>query len=214
MTETIKNQFDMQITSSKIRKRREELNLSQQQLAEIAGISSESVSRYERANYRIPKIDILGVLADALQCEPDYLLGRIKHPQRSTSEISELIPLSRKAIESLEYLKQTESYHAIMATALLNSIIIGIADSVKEYNDRETILSDAEQMEVIFEQIADYEATGSDFNPNPKLNGWTRNISLTAITGLSFKIGNYLSELVKEAIKSQADPNKHIQSEV
>ena len=217
MTNT-KKPFSMEETSKRMRSRRDELHLSQQQLAEKARISSESLSRYERKNCRTPKIDILGDLADALQCETDYLLGRIEHPKRSTSEISALIPLSREAIESLEYLKNVkDSYYPIIATTLLNSLIVGIANAVKkscaanEINHNgdtipapETVISDSMNLEMTYELIADYEATGSVFNEHPQMSSQAYGLRSFVIEGLSTKIGHSLSALVTEALKRSA----------
>ena len=210
--------MNLNLSGERIKEMRKKAGLTQDQLAaKLSGIETtrgkSTISEYEHGKNLT--LNNLQRMADVLECDVDYLLGCIKHPDITTSWIAENVPLSREAIESLKYLKQTGSYNSIMAIALLNSIIVGMTDSVKASgNGQETIFSDIFQMDAIFEQIADYEATGSDFNPDPKLNGWTRNISLTAITGLSFKIGNYLAEIVKGSIRTLADPKKHIQSEV
>lgn len=88
-------------------KRRKELGLSRPQLCEkINGlVSLETIGRIERGE-RIPRADTLSILAQALDCEPDYLLGRIPYSRRDVSEISEQIPLSGDAILELINLKE------------------------------------------------------------------------------------------------------------
>lgn len=99
--------FDMDITAKRIAERRIALKmLKQSDLAEKAGIASESVSRYERKNPRIPKIDTLCLLSAALECDPNYLLGIYDHPTKEVTDVASALPISRSAIEGLMKLKQ------------------------------------------------------------------------------------------------------------
>lgn len=58
----------------KIRKYREELNLSQRQLAEKLGVSNGRVSNWEQGLNR-PDADMLAELCYALQVSPSSLMG-------------------------------------------------------------------------------------------------------------------------------------------
>lgn len=88
--------------------RRKKLGLSRNDLCEkIDGkVSLETIGRIERGD-RIPRSDTIGILAEALDCEPDYLLGRIPYPRRDVSEISEQIPLKEDAILALLRLNES-----------------------------------------------------------------------------------------------------------
>lgn len=87
--------------------RRKELGLSRDQLCDsINGqVSRETIGRIERGE-RTPRSDTVEILAAALDCEPDYLLGRIPYPRRDVSDIADQIPLSGAAIQGLMKLKQ------------------------------------------------------------------------------------------------------------
>lgn len=214
------NKFDMAITADNLKKRRKkDLHMTQAEVAEKAGITLQSLSTYE--NGSIPRMDILWPLADALDCEPDYLLGRIPYPKRSTSEISKMVPLSREAIESLEYLKNEldsfSNYDAAIVTCVLNSLIIGITNQIKELPivDGKLIHEDdfmhaAMDLLFAFESIADYESLEDKYELTPIGYGHAK----LAVNGLSFKIGSYLSSMVTAAIREMADPKHHIRTEV
>ena len=59
---------------SRIRKYREESNLSQKQLAKILGVSNSRVSNWEQGINR-PDADILAAICVALDVSPSLLLG-------------------------------------------------------------------------------------------------------------------------------------------
>lgn len=119
--------FNMDETARRLKERRtKDLNLKQSEVAKRTGITPQALSTYE--NGSVPRMDILWDLADALECEPDYILGRIKHPKRSTSEIAEKVALSREAIESLEQLtweiKTYSDFDSMLISCILNDLII------------------------------------------------------------------------------------------
>lgn len=64
----------MSILSEKIRMLREELNLTQSQLAEKLNIATSSISQYESGD-RIPSDDIKIKLAEFFDVSLDFLLG-------------------------------------------------------------------------------------------------------------------------------------------
>ncbi len=55
----------------KIRKRREELNMSQEKLARMIGVGKSAVSSYEK-NITSPKEKVFLRLLDALECDANY----------------------------------------------------------------------------------------------------------------------------------------------
>lgn len=58
---------------NRIRKAREQKNLTQEQLAEIIGMSNNYISNIER-NHSIPSLETLLKICNALQVTPDYVL--------------------------------------------------------------------------------------------------------------------------------------------
>jgi len=76
-------------------------NLTQEQLAEIIGISRSALSMYE-LNEREPDIETIIKFADFFQVSTDYLLGRVDHPaQTNPSSYSDLKELVRLVIQEI-----------------------------------------------------------------------------------------------------------------
>lgn len=71
----------------RIRKIRTEKNMTQNQLAKICDISLSALNKYER-NERIPKIDTLEKIAEGLEVQLNYLVGRSQY-QRFDSQLME-----------------------------------------------------------------------------------------------------------------------------
>ena len=63
------------ILGARIKEKRKELGLTQQQLGELIKVTKVSICCYEN-NTRIPNVETLIDLADALHVDVDYLLGR------------------------------------------------------------------------------------------------------------------------------------------
>ena len=65
----------MQDIMSRMKKRREELNMSYQTLSDRVGISKSTLQRYETGYIKNMPVDKLEDIADALQVSPAYLMG-------------------------------------------------------------------------------------------------------------------------------------------
>lgn len=91
------------------KRRKEELGLTLDELAERMGMRNKrTLSVWENCdvNGQYPKLNHIMKLSEALDCDPEYLLGFSKTPQITTSWIAEKIPLSREAIELLMDMKK------------------------------------------------------------------------------------------------------------
>lgn len=213
--------YDRTETAKRIKNRRKkDLKLNQAEVAERAGITLQTLSTYE--NGSVPRMDILWDLADALECEPDYLLGRIKHPKKTTSEISELIPLRRDAIEALENMKcrldEWSDFESILVGYnILSDIIIHIEESMhgamfNETGDsvnRDDFISNVADLLSAYESIAETES----FKGTPlEMDRPYRNEQLT-IRGVSSWLGSDLAEVIRKSIKTYADPKNVLTEE-
>jgi transcriptional regulator with XRE-family HTH domain len=92
----------MKTIGEKIQILREERNLKQKELAELAGITEATLSRYENGK-REPKGEIISKLANVLNVSTDYLLGRndiITSSVEPTGNLAEQVGL--KLIKELE----------------------------------------------------------------------------------------------------------------
>lgn len=65
----------MTTIQEKIKARREELNLSLNDVAEALGVNKSTVMRYESKDIKKMPIDIIPPLAKVLKCSPEYLMG-------------------------------------------------------------------------------------------------------------------------------------------
>lgn len=70
----------MQDIMSRIKKRREELDMSYQTLSDKVGISKSTLQRYETGYIKNMPVDKLEDIADALQVSPAYLMGWTDDP--------------------------------------------------------------------------------------------------------------------------------------
>ncbi|EHL2774450.1 helix-turn-helix domain-containing protein [Salmonella enterica subsp. enterica serovar Hvittingfoss] len=71
----------MENMSDRIRQRRKELKLTQQALAELAGVNRVTVTGWESGEYQPNGLNILA-LCDALSCDPSWLAGDAKTAER------------------------------------------------------------------------------------------------------------------------------------
>lgn len=94
--------FDVDKTAVRIREKRVERNLTQQQLADAMDVSYQAVSNWERGT-SMPDISKLGDLAGILQCSVDELLGL---EQKSCTEIHNhpMEEMQQQNVESIDEL--------------------------------------------------------------------------------------------------------------
>ena len=66
--------MDYSAMGKKIRRKRREMDITQEQLAALVGISTSFVGHIERGT-RVPSIETLYRICDALGVSADYLMG-------------------------------------------------------------------------------------------------------------------------------------------
>jgi len=66
---------DLSVIRERMKKRREELGYSYQNLADLTGMSKSTLQRYETGGIGNLPLDKLEILAKALCCSPAYLMG-------------------------------------------------------------------------------------------------------------------------------------------
>lgn len=225
---------DVKEIGKNIRRRRDEKKMTLDQLSELTQLGGKSLlSKYENGQTPRLTVDALLRIADALECEPDYLVGRISCPHRTTSEISELIPLSREAIEALEdlghNLSEYSDYDSALVINIINDLIINLVQSIEEALEidlstleggemfegydvkvmKSGAFTDAAEMLIAYEAISDFQS-GKPQHTTPVEYNYAR----LAISVLKANIGNRLSDIVAGTVRKYADPEKHIRTEV
>ncbi len=68
-------EYNIQIFGDRLRGKRNERRLTQDELAELAGVSKSSIYNYEKAIGTSPSAETLFALCKVLECEPNYLMG-------------------------------------------------------------------------------------------------------------------------------------------
>lgn len=84
-------------TNNKIKNRRQELNLTLEDVAKHVGVSKTTVSRWETGEISNMRRDKIGKLAEILKVRPNFIMGleekipnkEIPHPKLDTSVLTE-----------------------------------------------------------------------------------------------------------------------------
>ena len=87
----------MSALSERLRIRRKERNMTQEELADVIGYKKQTVSGYERGENE-PDYQTLCKIADALSCTADYLLGREEAPTHAATSVIQQTGLSETAV--------------------------------------------------------------------------------------------------------------------
>ena len=93
----------------RLRKLREELGLTQDELAEKIGVAVLQINRYEQHNSQ-PKAELVARMAQALDVSADYLLGLTDDPAPAGLSKGELSAKERAAIAAW---RRGEPYEAV-----------------------------------------------------------------------------------------------------
>ena len=89
------------VCATPIKKRREKLHMTQDELAKKIGFSTKrNICNYEKGD-RSPDLETLCKIADYLSCTTDYLLGREEAPTHEAASITEQTGLCSATVEKL-----------------------------------------------------------------------------------------------------------------
>lgn len=94
----------MSAFSDKLQEQRKAKGYTQEKFCETIGISRDTLSKWENGS-RSPKIDQLLTLCETLECDPDYLLGRIEHTRNNMQIASDVTGLSEDAIKTIRSIR-------------------------------------------------------------------------------------------------------------
>lgn len=83
------------IVMTRLRQRRKQLSLTQRQVGLRAGINQQLVTMYENG-YKNPDTPNLTLLAAALECSLDYLVGLSPYPKKGTLQPTTPAPPSQE----------------------------------------------------------------------------------------------------------------------
>ena len=133
--------IDFEIVGSRIKEKREELNLTQEKLAETLGINRKTIIEWEKGNLN-GKIDFPSFLelCAALEIDIPYLLGDI-YSNRELETVCKYTGLSEKAAEELHSIKSDSSIIQVLSNLLENhkNSFIEIISNINSYCINKTI---------------------------------------------------------------------------
>lgn len=113
------------VCGQRIKERRQKLNMTQDELAEKIGYTSNrNISNYEKGT-RSPDFETLCKIADALSCTTDYLLGREENDTHEAASVADQTGLLPTAVEMLIDYKNDKdgSYIAAISTFLSDLLL-------------------------------------------------------------------------------------------
>lgn len=91
---------------NRVRTRREDLGLTQQELADRVNVSLKTLQNWDRGVNTPKQIKDLLSLCNQLHCDPDYLLLRdLDTPRRATTDIIRATGLSESAVYAIEHIE-------------------------------------------------------------------------------------------------------------
>ncbi len=126
----------MEKVGEKIRKLREETGTSQQKIADLLGVTRQSLSLYEKGERTI-NVEALGKLAEFFGVSADYLLGLsdVRSTEQDMRTACEVTGLSEKAIRNIQstYCKMPQKERKATKEAVLKN------DELEEIVKKETI---------------------------------------------------------------------------
>ena len=100
------------LIGERIKKKRIELGISQQELGDLVGVSKVSICGYEKGN-RTPTVDTFILLTEVLKTTPEYLLGHDVNVVEEFTGYS--MKMSREDIQIIREIKsRTELYNKIL----------------------------------------------------------------------------------------------------
>lgn len=201
--------MDLSVTGERIKKMRKKKGFkSQEALAEKIKVDRKTVTNWENGDW--PKLENILLLADALECTPEFLLGCVEHPDVTTSWIAEQIPLSDEAINYLMELKgRVEDYEeyqfdfsSYAEAKLIDTMICALNDGIPD--DVNHIRWDAEQLMNLL-VIADRE---DEQNENINHRMMIRQSFCMAFGGVAFDFisdfaSKHMASLMMDYEKSQ-----------
>lgn len=129
----------MSVFADRLWKLRKGQKLSQEKAAFLIGVERETYLRWELGTEttrgRVPKIDKLAAICDALQCDSGYLMGEHETAYYETCDISSKTGLSRRAVNFLITNKDNSKMCAVLNYLLENPALVrDMSDFVFEPN--------------------------------------------------------------------------------
>ena len=129
----------IEVFGKRLKELRKENGYTIESFAEVVGIAKSTLGYYENEK-RLPDIEILTRIADALNVNADYLLGRTNTTAQKgkLKTVCEFTGLSDIAAEYLSQLAQNKNYEKL---SIINHLFKELCEDYAFYSDGETASS-------------------------------------------------------------------------
>ena len=121
------------IFGAQLYKARDAAGLTQGQLAERIGVGPQTISNWERGYYFPDKVDTLLKLAGVLNCDPDYLLGRLDESTHDIHFVHEMTGLSEPAIKKISRPRLNNTFSEVLSRLILSERYDNLITSYNHY---------------------------------------------------------------------------------
>lgn len=81
--------MDMMLIGKRIKERREQLNMSADELAAEIGVHKATIHRYENGDFKSVKLPIIESIAKILEVSPAWIIGKTDNPKPEVYPIPE-----------------------------------------------------------------------------------------------------------------------------
>lgn len=139
----------MSILGNRIKKEREELGLTREDLAKKIGVSYSAIAMYEQGN-REPNNELTLKMCEIFDCSMDYLMG--KSDFRKMEDMKHFIK-NETAIKVATHLEQNSE--AFSLAGLNTEQALELIDILSIDGDKEKILQTKEKLNVFYEQFSE-----------------------------------------------------------
>lgn len=163
--------MNKKLTGIRIKKAREAKGLTLTELGHKLDPRAQSdqkskLSKWEKGEFPLDGVEKIEKIAEILECDPQYLLGYIEHPNVTTSWIAEQIPISGNAIDLLRALKEECNGRAnndvlgddaLMTSYLTDCVIRNLAKEQMDGGFNESLIELSRRLVGALKILTEYE---------------------------------------------------------
>lgn len=102
--------MNMQIFGQRLKELRKSRNVSSEELAKVIGVNKSTINRYENFEFKSVKQSTLDIIADYLDVDVDYLIGK-SNDRYTLNSLKNLLKKAQRSVDDIlditvELLKQ------------------------------------------------------------------------------------------------------------
>ena len=182
----MKYDFDIKITSTRIKEMKKKRNLNSKELSNISGVPLGTLNKILGSETKDPQLSSIIKISCALDVSTDYLLGLSPYPTKYEYKVTE-----NDKDDICKFLSVYSGSKLMMITAALKSIARGVSADIWDKEDKEIFYLATDMLNHIGGLLGNFEAIAKD--PYSKWN----HISYTSALEMGIDIANNQAQLIK-----------------